>query len=256
MSLDSRLRLAESLGPNSPDALPLLRRAAAERPGDVPLRERLAATAEAAGRNAEAAEALRQANALQGPTQQRLTWLGRLELRAGNLPAAIEAHEQAVVLWPQSASAHAGLGLARDLAGDAAGAQEAYRRAIALAPQDWGPRANLGLSLVLSRQAPEAVQALAEAEYAPGAPRRARHNLALALVAAGRPDRATRLLRQDMGPSEAEVMAQQFAAMARQIDPASASADAGPMPAKLGRDARIARQAAQQSGAAPGRPRG
>jgi Flp pilus assembly protein TadD len=243
LSLESRLRLAETLeGPQgAAAAVEVLREAARQRPQDGGLRERLALAAERAGRDGEAAQAMRDAIALQGPSLPRLLALGRLELRAGNTAAAAEAFAQANALSPASAAALGGLGLARDLDGDPAQAQEAYRAALVLAPRDWGIRANYALSLMLARQPQQAAEVLAEAEYAPEAPRRARHNLALALAGTGRPERAVRLLRLDMGPAEAEAMTQELTAVARRLDPL-------PLPSAL---PPVARQAAGREGRPP-----
>jgi Flp pilus assembly protein TadD len=221
LSLESRLRLAESLdGPRGGAAsVEVLREAVRQQPQDGALRERLALAAERAGRDGEAAQALRDAIALLGPSPSRWLALGRLELRAGNTAAAAEAFAQANELSPGDATALAGLGLAQDLSGEPAQAQQAYRAALALAPRDWGTRANYALSLILSGQPRSAAEALAEAEYAPDAPRRARHNLALALAATAQPDRVVRLLRLDMGPTEAAAMGQALAAVAAQLDP-------------------------------------
>ncbi|WP_431267961.1 hypothetical protein [Dankookia sp. P2] len=200
----------------------VLREAVQQRPQDGALREKLAMAAERAGRDGEAAQALREAIGLLGPTPPRLMALGRLELRAGNTAAAAAAFAEANALAPGNAAALGALGLAKDLSGDPAQAQEAYRAALLLAPRDWGIRANYAMSLLLSGQARTAAEALAEAEYAPDAPRRARHNLALALAATARPDRAVRLLRLDMGPAEAAAMGQELTAIAGQLDPAPA----------------------------------
>ena len=221
LSLESRLRLAATLdGPRGGAAsAEVLREAVQQRPQDGALREKLALAAERAGRDGEAAQALREAIALLGPTPPRLMALGRLELRAGNTAAAAEAFAQANALAPGNAAALGYLGLAQDLSGDPARAQEAYRAALLLAPRDWGIRANYAMSLLLTGQARTATEALAEAEYAPDAPRRARHNMALALAAIAQPDRAVRLLRLDMGPAEAAAMGQELTAVAGQLDP-------------------------------------
>ena len=216
-SLDSRLRLTEKL--DDPAAMQTLREAAARNPRDAALQERMAVAAERGGQEAEAAQSLRNVIALQGPDPQRLMTIGRLELRAGNPAAAIDAYGQARAQSPSSVTALAGLGLAYDLAGDQVRAQESYRAALALSPRDWSIRANLAMSLMLSGGTREAVDVLADAEFAPDAPRRARHNLALALSASGRPGRTVRLLRLDMGPTEATAMAQEMAEVALKIDP-------------------------------------
>jgi Flp pilus assembly protein TadD len=241
LSLESRLRLAEALqgAAGSPASVAVLRQAAQERPRDAALRERWATAAERAGLDAEAAQALREAIALDGPSRARLLALGRLQLRTGDVAAAAATFTEARDMAPADPAVLDGLGLAQDLAGNPAQAQESYRAALALAPRNWGVRANYAMSLLLSGQSPQAVEILAEAEYAPAAPHRARHNLALALVATGQPDRALRLLRLDMGPVEAEQVCQEMAAVGARVlgrGEAAGRAEAGaPVPVAGGK---------------------
>ena len=232
LSLESRLRLAEALegGAGNPASVEVLRQAVRERPRDAALRERLALAAERAGMEAEAAQAMREAMILDGPSRSRLLALGRLQLRMSDAAAAAATFSEARAMAPSDPAVLDALGLAQDLAGNAAQAQESYRAAMALAPRNWGVRANYAMSLLLSGQAPKAVEVLAEAEYAPAAPHRARHNLALALVTSGRPERALRLLRLDMGPTEAEQVCEEMATIGTRVlggGDASGRAEAG-----------------------------
>lgn len=235
LSLESRLRLAEAGASGDAGRLAVLREAARERPSDVALQVQHAQAAEQSGQFAEAAEALRNAMAREGASEARLTAIGRLLLRAGDGEGAAAAFEQAVSLAPRSASAAAGLGLARDMAGDRAAAQAAYRRGLAVAPTDWTLRSNLGMSLIASGQPAEAARVLGDAEFLPGAPAHARHNLALAYASQGLLERAVRVLRADMGPSEAQAMAQEMSAFSRWLAPVQPVVTPEPPPVAGGR---------------------
>jgi Flp pilus assembly protein TadD len=214
-TLDSRLRLseaAEATPARARAALPAAREAAQRAPNDAVAQERLAITAERAGSPTEAVQALRRAIALQGPTPSRLLALGRMQMLAGDTQGAIQTYTEARALAPNDPSAAGALGLALDVAREHQRAQVEHRAALALSPGDWTLRSNYAMSLLLTAQAPEAVRVLADAEFAVDAPRRARHNLALAMAATGQRAQVVRILRVDMGPAEAEAMAQEFSA--------------------------------------------
>ncbi len=220
LSLESRLRLAEaSGGPGELGRLAMLREASRARPQDVELLAQLALAAERAGRFAEAAEAHRGIMQRETPSERRLTAIGRLLLRAGDGEGAVRAFEQGLALAPRSVEAAAGLGLAHDMSGNRTAAQQAYRRGLDVSPTDWTLRSNLGMSLTADGQPREAIPVLADAEFMPNLPAHSRHNLALALAADGQLDRATRVLRADMGQEEARVMAQEMSAFSRWLAP-------------------------------------
>ena len=135
LSLESRLRLAATLdGPRGGAAsVEVLREAVQQAPQDGALREKLALAAERAGRDGEAAQALREAIALLGPTPPRLMALGRLELRAGNTAAAAEAFAQANALLARQCR---GARRARPGAGPLGRSGRGRRRPIA-PPSSW-----------------------------------------------------------------------------------------------------------------------
>ncbi len=191
-----------------------LRVAAVARPGDALAQARYADAAERAGQFAEAAAALARVITLDGATPERTARLGGLHLRARNLPAAESAYLDSRNLSPRYATAHAGLALTYELGADRARAQEAWRQAVAMAPNDWTIRGNQALSLVLAGRAAEAERSLSAAERQTNVPQRARHNLALVLQVRGQHERTVRLLRMEMGPAEAEGLAQEFAIFA------------------------------------------
>lgn len=240
LSLESRLRLAEAAASGDAGRLGVLREAARERPSDVALQVQYAQAAEQSGQFVEAAEALRVAMGREGASETRLLAIGRLLLRAGDGEGAAAAFEQAFGLAPRSAAAAAGLGLARDMTGDRAAAQAAYRRGLAVSPTDWTLRSNLGMSLVASGRPAEAVRVLGDAEFLPGAPGHARHNLALAYASQGQLERAVRVLRTDMGPSEAQAMAQEMEAFSRWLMPVQPVVAPEPPPVAGGRSGRRA----------------
>jgi Flp pilus assembly protein TadD len=221
LSTDARLRLAQafeqSAGGNGELSYAVLREAAQRSPRDAATQERLAAAAERSNQPTEALMAMRAAVAAQ-PTFPRLLALGRLELRTGDPAEAVNAYSRAVSEQPRSIEALSGLGLGYDILRQHGDAQTVYLRGLAIAPGDWALRSNLGLSQLMSGQRAAAIGTLGEAEFDPTAPRRARHNLALALAADGQHARVVRLLRTDMGPTEAETLAQQFRGFATWLD--------------------------------------
>ena len=198
-----------------------LRAAAVARPDDAFAQARYADAAERAGQFAAAATALTRVITLDGATPERAGRLGGLHLRARNLPAAESAFLDSRNLSPRYATAHAGLALTYELGGDRARAQEAWRQAVAMAPNDWTIRGNQALSLVLAGRAAEAERSLGAVERQTNVPQRARHNMALVLQVRGQHERTVRLLRMEMGPTEAEGLAQEFAIFAEWLSTAS-----------------------------------
>lgn len=239
LSLAARLRLAEAMeqaAPGSQATLELLRAETVRSPNNPDVWERFAIRLEEAGRFTEAAEAMRRAIALRGPSAAGLIAVGRLELRLGNGSAAADAFEQALRYAPASAEAFGGLGLARDLESRHEDAQAAYQRALALAPGNWAYRSNLALSYLMTDQPLRAAETLAEAEWQPTAPRTARHNLALALAALGQRTRVVALLSTEMGPDDARRLADSmtaFAAWLSETNPARSLPRAEAVPAGL-----------------------
>ncbi|MFQ3622353.1 MAG: tetratricopeptide repeat protein, partial [Acetobacteraceae bacterium] len=230
LSLAARLRLAQAIdqaGGGNRATLDVLRAETARSPNDPAAWERLAAFHDRQGQLPEAVEALRRAVAIRGPAFPSLMALGRLELRLGNGEGAVQAFDQARRLSPGSPEAHGGLGLAHDLVGDHRAAQAAYRQALALVPGNWTHRANLSMSFLMSGQPPLAVEPVAEAEWNTAAPRPARHNLGLALAAMGERERVVRLLRTEMGPVDAQIVADQMRQFALWLVGTSPNAEAG-----------------------------
>lgn len=224
LSLESRLRLAQAATPQGGGVASLraLRDAARQSPNDVVVLTQWATAAEQAGEFAEAAEAQRMVMEIEGRTPARFASIGRLLLRAGDSQGAVAAYRAAVRLAPRDASAANGLGLSNDMEGNRAEAQEAYRRGLAIAPTDWALRSNLAMSLIASGASRQASVELSDAEILPNAPPHARHNLALAFVGEGQMERAVRILRTEMGPTEARSMAEAMSAFLRWLVPGSA----------------------------------
>lgn len=221
LSLDGRLRLADAVAGPEAAADARLQVLQAE-PGamrDPALLARIAAEAERAGRWPEAMAAQRALLAHEGPSERRLVAIGRILLRQEDAEGAAAAFAQAAAIAPRSVAALAGLGLAHDLRRDRAAAQEAYRRALAVMPANWPVRSNLAVSLVASGRHGEAQAALADAEWSAEAPTYARHNLAMAFAAEGQAERAVRVLRAEMGPVEAQALAEDLGAFARALQP-------------------------------------
>lgn len=99
LSLAARLRLAEAreqAAPGSQATLELLRAETVRSLNDPDVWERFAIRLDESGRSTEAAEAMRRAMALRGPSAAGLIAVGRLELRLGNGSAGAHAFEQAL----------------------------------------------------------------------------------------------------------------------------------------------------------------
>ena len=201
---------AAPAGSSAAQQLVAARRAATADTNSGAAQVRLAETAEAAGQFNEAAEALSKAITLDGGTADTQTRLGSLRLRAGNRSGAADAYSAALQQSPGHAPALGGIALLQSLLGDRAMAVESWRRAAGAAPEDWTLRSNYALSLLIAGRAEEAERVLNSAERELSAPQRARHNFALILAARSQHARVVRLLRAEMGPAEAEVMAIEF----------------------------------------------
>lgn len=87
--------------------------------------------------------------------------LGEQQMQAGQLGPAAQAFRQAIALDAQFAEAHANLGYVLDQGGDHAEAEDCYRTALQLAPGNATLHLNLGALLALQKRHAEA-----EASYA------------------------------------------------------------------------------------------
>jgi Flp pilus assembly protein TadD len=196
--------------PEQSAALSGLRTATLGTPDDPALLIALAEAAEGAGQIREAMAAADRAVTIAAPTPARLLVQGRLALRVGDAAKSAAAFRAALEAEPNRIEALTGLGVALDLLGQPAEAQDHLRRALAQRPRDWGMRGNLAFSLINADDPAGALALLEEAERDARAPQRARHNLAMALVGTGDRERAIRILRTDMGPTEAESLTLEF----------------------------------------------
>ncbi len=143
----------------------------------------------AVGRSAEAIPFLEKA-AGQKPTAHEIGLLGELLLSVGRIGDAVARLESAAGLQPESAELQGALGAALEKKGDLDAAESRYRRSIALKPDLAEARNNLGHLLIIRRRLPEAVTELRRAiELRPVFPQ-AHHNLALAYTGLGQVDDA------------------------------------------------------------------
>lgn len=193
--------------PGTAGSLPALRTAVLARPEDAAGYAALAEAAQAAGELREASAAIGRALAIGPPNPRWLLLEARLALRLADPARAAAAYRAVLATEPTRIEALTGLGVSLTLLGQHAEAQVQLRTALQQRPRDWSMRSNLGFALVSAGDPAAAVLLLVEAERDIRAPQMAKHNLALALIAAGERERAVRLIRTDMGPTEAEQLA-------------------------------------------------
>ncbi|GIX28131.1 MAG: hypothetical protein KatS3mg123_2012 [Burkholderiales bacterium] len=129
------------------EAEPLLRRMAAERPGDAAVWNLLGLCAHHQGRGEAAVEAMARASAL-APTQRAFQAnLGLLLAEAGRLAESEQVLRRGLERWPQDPNLHGLLGGVLQRQGRADEALAHFDRAVNLAPQDSAAHTNLGQAL-------------------------------------------------------------------------------------------------------------
>jgi tetratricopeptide (TPR) repeat protein len=170
-------------------------------PTDASLLLLTARVADAAGRPAEAAEALGALSRVRELDVQELDWWAGLLWRSGGLEGALVAYEGISELRPEDPAVYRAIGDLRQGLDDPQGAEAAYRDAIRLGGP--GDAAGPGLGLALQRQGRDDEAAEAYTAYLEARPADADARLALARVLArtGAFERAGLEYERAAGPS-------------------------------------------------------
>lgn len=138
-------------------ALPLLRQAVAESPGDAVVHNSYASALAATGRLKEAVAEYRRAVALSPDYPDAHNNLASALVQTGRGDEAIGEFRKALALKPDFAEAHAGLGGVLAQAGRVDEAIPHLQEAVDLSPQNPGALANLCLALSLAGRPEEAI---------------------------------------------------------------------------------------------------
>jgi serine/threonine-protein kinase len=141
-----------------PEAVPFLRKAQFQHPGDFWLTFFLAMRLREKGELAEAAGFYRAALALRPETAPVLAGLGDLLRAQHKLDEAGECYRRVIALDPTDALSHNNMGNALRDQGQLDEAIECYRKAIEIAPNDPTPHYNLGLALMTKGQVDKAIE--------------------------------------------------------------------------------------------------
>lgn len=133
--------------------------------------------------------------------------LGKTAYRAGRFEEAAEAFRQALAVNPESAVAHVDMAATLGQLGDRRGAIEHLRRALELAPDSVTARFNLGSLLAAEGAHAEAAEHLRRVVAVQPDDSQARSALARSLAATGDPESALEVLTEGIGraPSAAEL---------------------------------------------------
>jgi tetratricopeptide (TPR) repeat protein len=138
-------------------AIPLLKQALAESPGDALVHNSYGSALTATGHLAEAVAQYRKATALSPDYPDAHNNLASALVQSGRADEAIAEFGKALALNPDFAEAHSGLGGVLAQKGRVDEAIPHLQRAVELAPQNPGARANLCLALSLAGRAQEAI---------------------------------------------------------------------------------------------------
>jgi Flp pilus assembly protein TadD len=138
-------------------ALPLLKQALAESPGDAVVHNSYASALAATGRLAEAVAEYRRATALSPDYPDAHNNLASALVQTGRHDEAVAEFRKALALKPEFAEAHAGLGGVLAQAGRVDESIPHLQRAVELSPQNPGALANLCLALSLAGRPQEAI---------------------------------------------------------------------------------------------------
>ena len=138
-------------------ALPLLKQALAESPGDAVVHNSYASALAATGRLAEAVAEYRRATALSPDYPDAHNNLASALVQTGRHDEAVAEFRKALALKPEFAEAHAGLGGVLAQAGRVDESIPHLQKAVELSPQNPGTLANLCLALSLAGRPQEAI---------------------------------------------------------------------------------------------------
>ena len=138
-------------------ALPLLKQALAESPGDAVVHNSYASALAATGRLAEAVAEYRRATALSPDYPDAHNNLASALVQTGRHDEAVAEFRKALALKPEFAEAHAGLGGVLAQAGRVEEGIPHLQKAVELSPQNPGALANLCLALSLAGRPQEAI---------------------------------------------------------------------------------------------------
>jgi tetratricopeptide (TPR) repeat protein len=138
-------------------ALPLLRQALAESPGDAVVHNSYGSALAATGRLAEAVAQYRRATALAPDYPEARNNLASALVQSGRPDEAVAEFEKALALKPDFAEAHAGLGGVLAQKGKLDDAIPHLQAAVELGPQNPMSRANLCLALSMAGRVQEAL---------------------------------------------------------------------------------------------------
>jgi Flp pilus assembly protein TadD len=138
-------------------ALPLLRQALAESPGDAVVHNSYGSALAATGHLADAVAQYRKATALAPDYPEAHNNLASSLVQSGRTDEAVAEFEKALALKPDFAEAHSGLGGVLAQRGKVNDAIPHLEKAVELGPQNPMARANLCLALSLAGRAEEAI---------------------------------------------------------------------------------------------------
>jgi Flp pilus assembly protein TadD len=144
-------------------ALPLLRQALAESPGDAVVHNSYGSALAATGRLAEAVAQYRRATALAPDYADAHNNLASALVQSGRMDGAVAEFEKALALRPDFAEAHSGLGGVLAQKGRVDEAIPHLLEAVELGPQNPMSRANLCLALSMAGRVQEAIPHAQEA---------------------------------------------------------------------------------------------
>ena len=181
-------------GESAPSRRSLYRKVLAADPRNFDSLRLLGLIAAQTGRNAEAAELIGRAVAINAGVAETHNHLGVVLQRLDRLEDAAGAYERAVALNPRLAEAYNNLGAARRELGQLDAAVEAYGRAIALKPDYAEAHNNLGVALRELGRADDAARSFEVAISHRPAYAKALINLGVALQELGRNDAALEAL--------------------------------------------------------------
>jgi tetratricopeptide (TPR) repeat protein len=139
------------------EAIPLLKQALAESPGDAVVHNSYGSALAATGRLPEALAQYREATELSPDYPDAHNNLASALVQSGKPAAAIAEFQKALALKPDFVEAHAGLGGVLAQAGRLEEAIPHLREAVERSPQNAGARANLCLALSLAGRPQEAI---------------------------------------------------------------------------------------------------
>jgi Flp pilus assembly protein TadD len=144
-------------------ALPLLRQALAESPGDAVVHNSYGSALAATGHLADAVAQYRKATVLSPDYPDAHNNLASALVQSGRPDEAIAAFEKALALKPDFAEAHSGLGGVLAQKGRVSAAVPHLLEAVELGPQNPMARTNLCLALSMAGRAQEAIPHAQEA---------------------------------------------------------------------------------------------